>query len=151
MARRLSKNWKRYNKVLLIQLNLGFRILNIISRRFTTSLQYQFQDQMSSTTTFGSDLLQHNLVVFRNGEGALQTLPPLVDVIPEARLNLVIYFLRQDDVNEAYSLIKNLEPTVPQEYILKGVVNAAVGQESSSREHLKIAQQYFQLVSILLL
>jgi len=104
------------------------------------------QDQMSSTTTFGSDLLQHNLVVFRNGEGALQTLPPLVDVIPEARLNLVIYFLRQDDVNEAYGLIKNLEPTVPQEYILKGVVNAAVGQESSSREHLKIAQQYFQLV-----
>ena len=102
---------------------------------------------MSSTTTFGSDLLQHNLVVFRNGEGALQTLPPLVDVIPEARLNLVIYFLRQDDVNEAYNLIKNLEPTVPQEYILKGVVNAAVGQESSSREHLKIAQQYFQLVS----
>ena len=102
---------------------------------------------MSSTTTFGSDLLQHNLVVFRNGEGALQTLPPLVDVIPEARLNLVIYFLRQDDVNEAYNLIKNLEPTVPQEYILKGAVNAAVGQESSSREHLKIAQQYFQLVS----
>ncbi len=33
-----------------------------------------------------------------------------------------------------------------QEYILKGVVNAAVGQESGSREHLKIAQQYFQLV-----
>ena len=106
---------------------------------------------MTSTTIFGSDLLQHNLVVFRNGEGSLQTLPPLVDVIPEARLNLVIYFLRQDDVNEAYGLIKNLEPTVPQEYILKGVVNAAVGQESSSREHLKIAQQYFQLVSTYLI
>ena len=37
------------------------------------------------------------------------------------------------------------EPTVPQEYILKGVVNAAVGQENGSREHLKIAQQYFQV------
>jgi len=49
------------------------------------------------------------------------------------RLNLVIYYLRQDDVNEAYSLIKDLEPTVPQEYILKGVVNAAVGQENGSR------------------
>ena len=35
---------------------------------------------------------------------------------------------------------------MPQEYILKGVVNAAVGQENGSREHLKIAQQYFQLV-----
>ena len=92
------------------------------------------QDQTSSSFTFGKDLIEHNLVVFRNGEGALQVLkvkldveyrlsmlnifakvlPSQVDVIPEARLNLVIYFLRQDDVNEAYSLIKDLEPTVPQ-------------------------------------
>ena len=104
------------------------------------------QDQTTSTFTFGHDLFKHNLVVFRGGEGALQILPPQVDVIPEARLNLVIYYLKQDDVNEAYNLIKDLEPTVPQEYILKGVVNAAVGQENGSREHLKIAQQYFQLV-----
>jgi hypothetical protein len=38
-------------------------------------------------------------VVFRGGEGALQVLPPLVDVIPEARLNLVIYYLRQGKRN----------------------------------------------------
>lgn len=38
-------------------------------------------------------------VVFRGGEGALQVLPPLVDVIPEARLNLVIYYLRQGKKN----------------------------------------------------
>uniref|UniRef100_A0A4W3GE76 Intraflagellar transport protein 56 n=1 Tax=Callorhinchus milii TaxID=7868 RepID=A0A4W3GE76_CALMI len=88
----------------------------------------------------------HLTVVFRGGAGALQILPPLIDVIPEARLNLVIYYLRQDDVQEAYNLIKDLEPTTPQEYILKGVVNAALGQEQGSREHLKIAQQYFQLV-----
>ena len=103
--------------------------------------------------------------MFRGGEGALQVLPPLIDVIPEARLNLVIYYLRQgelklfslslslspcfpalgfshlilyqdllssashklisvpfnicfvdttDDVQEAYNLIKDLEPTTPQ-------------------------------------
>lgn len=34
-------------------------------------------------------------VVFRGGEGALQTLPPLVDVLPEARLNLVIHYLQR--------------------------------------------------------
>lgn len=34
-------------------------------------------------------------VVFRDGEGALQVLPALIDVITEARLNLVIYYLRQ--------------------------------------------------------
>ena len=33
--------------------------------------------------------------MFRGGEGALQCLPPLIDVIPEARLNLVIYYLKQ--------------------------------------------------------
>lgn len=104
------------------------------------------QDLASPSFTFARDLIKHNLVVFRGGEGALQVLPPLVDVIPEARLNLVIYYLRQDDIMEAYNLIKDLEPTVPQEYILKGVVNAAMGQEQGSREHLKTAQQYFQLV-----
>ncbi|KAK2151841.1 hypothetical protein LSH36_349g03056 [Paralvinella palmiformis] len=108
------------------------------------------QDIASPAFTFATDLIKHNLVVFRSGEGALQVLPPLIDVIPEARLNLVIYYLRQDDIGEAYNLIKDLEPTTPQEYILKGVVNAALGQEQGSvskqREHLKIAQQYFQLV-----
>ncbi|XP_010129438.1 PREDICTED: tetratricopeptide repeat protein 26 [Buceros rhinoceros silvestris] len=103
-------------------------------------------DSASSSFEFGKELIKHNLVVFRGGEGALQVLPPLVDVIPEARLNLVIYYLRQDDVQEAYNLIKDLEPTAPQEYILKGVVNAALGQEVGSRDHLKIAQQFFQLV-----
>ena len=42
-----------------------------------------------------------------------------------------MYFF-SDDVNEAYSLIKDIEPTTPQEYILKGVVNAALGQEQGS-------------------
>ncbi|XP_068047579.1 intraflagellar transport protein 56 isoform X4 [Anomalospiza imberbis] len=103
-------------------------------------------ESASSSFEFGKELIKHNLVVFRGGEGALQVLPPLVDVIPEARLNLVIYYLQQDDVQEAYNLIKDLEPTAPQEYILKGVVNAALGQEMGSRDHLKIAQQFFQLV-----
>ncbi|XP_059496769.1 intraflagellar transport protein 56 isoform X2 [Stegostoma tigrinum] len=103
-------------------------------------------DIASPVFDFAKELIKHNLVVFRGGDGALQVLPPLIDVIPEARLNLVIYYLRQDDVQEAYNLIKDLEPTTPQEYILKGVVNAALGQEQGSREHLKIAQQYFQLV-----
>eukprot|EP00933_Yihiella_yeosuensis_P008103 TRINITY_DN113408_c0_g1_i1.p1 TRINITY_DN113408_c0_g1~~TRINITY_DN113408_c0_g1_i1.p1 ORF type:complete len:564 (-),score=150.68 TRINITY_DN113408_c0_g1_i1:85-1776(-) len=92
------------------------------------------------------DLLQHNLVVFRNGENAIQVLPPLLDIIPEARLNLVIYHLRTDEALEAYNLIKDLEPAVPREYILKGVVFAALGQRTGSREHLKLAQQLFQLV-----
>ncbi len=41
----------------------------------------------------GNELIRHNMVVFSNGEQALQVLPGIVDTIPEARLNLVSYTL----------------------------------------------------------
>lgn len=56
---------------------------------------------------FGKDIVAHNTVsvwmnsphcvqvVFRDGDAALQVLPALVDVIPEARLNLCIYYLKK--------------------------------------------------------
>jgi intraflagellar transport protein 56 len=83
--------------------------------------------------------LRHNLVVFRGGENALQTLPPLIDVIPEARLNLVIYYLKNDEVNEAFQLIKDMECVVPKEYILKAIVHLVIGQNTESKEQLRIA------------
>ena len=124
-----------------------------------------------------SALVRHNMVVFSNGERALQAsaqfgaiprairrnsgaitltphpfrhalqlLPPLVGVVPEARLNLVIYHMHNNEVQEAFELMKDIEPASPQEYILKGVTNLALGQQMDSREHLKMAQQYFQLL-----
>lgn len=93
-----------------------------------------------------NDLIRHNMVVFRNGANALQVIPPQIGFIPEALLNLGIYYLRNDEVQEAYELLKDYEPKTPQEYILKGVVNAHIGQLTGSREHIKMAQQYFQLV-----
>jgi len=94
-----------------------------------------------------NDLIGHNLVVFRGGENALQVLPPLQSLPPEARLNLVIYYLRTGEPQEAFNLIKDLEPTTPQEYILKGVVHATIGQQQhDGTEHLKMAQQCFQIV-----
>lgn len=54
-------------------------------------------------------------------------LPPLLDLMPEARLNLVIYYLKNDEVNQAYKLVKDMEPVVPKEYIIKAVVHAIVG------------------------
>ncbi|KAL1130738.1 hypothetical protein AAG570_011979 [Ranatra chinensis] len=105
-----------------------------------------FLDHVTSDFTFGHELIKHNLVVFKGGNDALEVLLPLVDVIPEARLNLVIYHFKQGEYTEAFELIKDVEPSVPQEYILKGIVNVVMGQESGSREQLKIAQQYFELV-----
>ncbi|GBF97642.1 hypothetical protein Rsub_10518 [Raphidocelis subcapitata] len=80
-------------------------------------------------------LLRHNACVFRSGEAALQVLPALVDALPEARPNLVIFHLRRGDVGAAYGLVKNA-----------GVVHALLGQREGSAEHLRLAQQAFQVV-----
>ncbi|KAJ8983941.1 hypothetical protein NQ317_008643 [Molorchus minor] len=100
----------------------------------------------SANVGFGYDLVKHNLVVFRDGEGAMQVFPALVDVVPEARLNLVIHYLKNNDTKEAYELVKDLQPAVPQEYILKGVVSAALGQDLNSAEHIKTAEECFHMV-----
>ena len=93
-----------------------------------------------------NQLLRHNFVVFTDGQKALQTLPSLVDLIPEARLNLAIYHLRNGDCEEAEALLDALEPVTPQEFVLKGVVKATLGQEQDSSRVIREAQSYFQTV-----
>nr|A8JA42.1 RecName: Full=Intraflagellar transport protein 56; AltName: Full=Abnormal dye filling protein 13; AltName: Full=Tetratricopeptide repeat protein 26 homolog; Short=TPR repeat protein 26 homolog [Chlamydomonas reinhardtii]8BD7_E Chain E, Intraflagellar transport protein 56 [Chlamydomonas reinhardtii]8BD7_O Chain O, Intraflagellar transport protein 56 [Chlamydomonas reinhardtii] len=102
--------------------------------------------ELSGGQHLDHDLIRHNLVVFRGGENALQVLPPLSDIPPEARLNLVIHHLRHHEVGEAFGLIKDMEPSTPPEFILKAVVHAMLGQVKGDPEHLKKAQQYYQLV-----
>eukprot|EP00053_Salpingoeca_punica_P003327 m.42540 g.42540 ORF g.42540 m.42540 type:complete len:402 (-) comp12111_c0_seq1:529-1734(-) len=120
-----------------------FRLYN--SRNAEAEL-LSLMDRASTSFDYAQDLIKHNLVVFRDGEGAMQHLPGLIDVIPEARLNLVIHFMRNNDLTEAYKLVQELIPGSPQEYILKAVVEAALGQETNMDEHIRIAQEYFQLV-----
>eukprot|EP00357_Protocruzia_adherens_P032707 CAMPEP_0115006664 /NCGR_PEP_ID=MMETSP0216-20121206/20646_1 /TAXON_ID=223996 /ORGANISM="Protocruzia adherens, Strain Boccale" /LENGTH=564 /DNA_ID=CAMNT_0002373313 /DNA_START=18 /DNA_END=1712 /DNA_ORIENTATION=+ len=93
-----------------------------------------------------NDILKHNLVVFRGGENALQVLPPLVDIIPEARLNLVIYYLKNDDVEAAAKLMEDRECSSPKEYILKGTIHAIIAQNTDSTEEAQKAQKLLQLV-----
>ncbi|KAF4716525.1 Intraflagellar transport protein 56, partial [Perkinsus olseni] len=81
-----------------------------------------------------------------------QVLPQLLDIIPEARLNLIIYHLRapNGDPQEAFNLLEGVEPSQPREHILKAVVHAVVGQQQGdgggARESLQTAEQLFHLV-----
>ena len=43
-------------------------------------------------------------MIFRSGEGALQVLPQLLGVVPEARLNLALYYLRQGELLQVVKL-----------------------------------------------
>lgn len=109
----------------------------------------------SSTTNGGAssaiqsnDLLRHNLSVFRNCPNASQVLPPLVDIIPEARLNMAIYQLREGNIKEAFSLIKELNPVIVPEFLLKGVVLLALGQETNNSQLLGEAHELFKTVGM---
>jgi intraflagellar transport protein 56 len=121
-----------------------FRLYN--GKGGEAGLRILADSQGVAITQYDNDLVRHNLCVFRNGENALQVLSPHIDAIPEARLNLVIYHLRNEEFKDAYNLIKGLEPSSPEEYILKGVVCSCIGQAEENRELLKLAQQFFQLV-----
>uniref|UniRef100_A0A0G4GS65 Intraflagellar transport protein 56 n=2 Tax=Chromera velia TaxID=505693 RepID=A0A0G4GS65_9ALVE len=102
----------------------------------------------SSNLAMEHDLLRHNTAVFKNGESALQVFPPLMDLLPEARLNLLNYHMRNQNVKEAHQLVKDLEAVSSREIILKAVVFAAFGQaqDPPSTDHLELAQRLFQLV-----
>lgn len=69
-------------------------------------------------------------MVVRGGEGALQVLPPLVDIVPEARFNLVAYHLKQNNLSAAHALVNDITPVSPQDYIIKAVANASMAVSS---------------------
>ncbi|KAA6362005.1 MAG: putative intraflagellar transport protein 56, partial [Streblomastix strix] len=79
-------------------------------------------------TDYMKKLVSHNKVVFKRGEGALQTLPPLTELIPEAKQNLTIFHLRNELTQDAYALMRDHQPATPLEYTLKGIVFTLIGQ-----------------------
>ena len=98
-----------------------------------------------------NDLLQHNLAVFDNEPDSkynkLKIFSNLLDIIPEARQNLIIYYLRNGLVNQAHSLIKDMQPITTKDYILKAVVHCTLGQQGEpGNEDLKKAQTVYQSI-----
>ncbi len=72
------------------------------------------------------DLIRHNMAVYDSEDSGtsskLKVFSQLIDIIPEAKLNLVIYYVKNDQINQAYNLIKDLQPSNTKEYIIKGKV-----------------------------
>lgn len=116
-------------------------------------LDLQNMSKSSSNIIEENDLLKHNMAVFDNEETSasnsskLKVFSSLVDIIPEAKLNLIIYYLRNDQVTQAYNLIKDVQPISTKEYILKAIVHCLLGQQGEkNQDHLKKAQTFFQSI-----
>lgn len=107
-----------------------------------------FTEKASADFSFGIDILNHNMAVFRGGMGAVQVFTPLVDVLPEARFNLALYHLKHNDIDAAYALLDSFEPSTSAEYILKAVTLVQYGQHYNSAQPLLDAKDYFQFVGV---
>ena len=133
---------------------------SVLANNLAAAIQFQLNSETQAKEVFkklqknyeGADLLSqndslaHNQCVFNGGENALKVFPPLVEIFPEAKLNLVIYHMKQKNWQDAYQLVSDLEPKNPKEYALKGVVCAAYGQEKDNRDILLQSQHDFQTV-----
>ncbi|CAF1166853.1 unnamed protein product [Adineta ricciae] len=106
----------------------------------------QLLDNVNISFHHAKEIFQHNMTVFQDDPDAFRVFNELIDVIPEARYNLAIYHLKQDNCEQAFELMKNVEPNDAIEYILQGIVHANYGQKHRSHEHIKQAQTYFQTI-----
>jgi intraflagellar transport protein 56 len=82
-------------------------------------------------------------VVFHNGEDGLIELPKLVDSLPEARFNLALLYMRQNNPTEAYHLIQKFRPISTADNILKANVLLSFGQLTNEAAILEEANTIF--------
>ncbi|KAG6623472.1 Intraflagellar transport protein 56 [Phytophthora cinnamomi] len=101
-----------------------------------------------------TDVMQHNLAIFRasdreangiekHGAAAERVLSPMVGHIEEAQLNLVLLHLKRREYHKAFALVEDLEPKSTPERAIKGVLHAVIGEQTHSKEHIFLAEKYF--------
>ena len=103
-------------------------------------------DSCREKTKEENDLIRHNIVVFSDGQKALQVLPPLVDIIPEARLNLAIYYLNHGEIDAAEELMEDFDADSSQLHVIMAILNTEIGQSKGSPKAIAKAQSHFQSV-----
>ena len=117
--------------------------LRLFDAEIAESQLLQIKKFSSASYNFVNGLIQHNVVVFHNGEDGFQVLPPLVNSLPEARFNLAVLYLRENNATEAYNLLQNYVPIDVSESILKATAMLAYGQLSMEATLIEEANATF--------
>lgn len=92
-------------------------------------------------------LISHNVVALKGGEKALSTWPKLLKSVPQARLNLALYYLMGGEVEAATDLMNEVEADSPQSHLVCGILHArraetcACGEEQE--DALELARHHF--------
>ena len=117
--------------------------LRVYDPEIAESQLLQIKKFSSASYSFIDALIRHNLVVFHNGDDGFTVLPQLVNSLPEARFNLAVLYMRENNAPEAYNLLQNFQPIDITESILKATVQVAFGQLNGDAQMLEDANATF--------
>ena len=102
----------------------------------------------SNSTGEPHPLISHNVVALNGGERALSTWPKLLNSVPEARLNLALYHLREGEVEAASDIMNEVEADSPQCHLVCGILHTRRAQTcphgEEQDEALELARHHFQ-------
>lgn len=104
----------------------------------------QIQKFSSSSYDFVGSLIKHNLCIFHDGTDGFTQLTPLVSVLHEARYNLCILYMRENNPQEAFNLINDqFQPLDIPEHLLKATIYLAMGQLTGDTGQIEEANNTF--------
>jgi intraflagellar transport protein 56 len=117
--------------------------LRLFDADIAESQLLQIRKFASASYSFIDSLIKHNLVVFQNGGDGFTELPKLVGGLNEARFNLAVLYMRDNNPTEAYNLLQKFQPLDINESILKATVWLSYGLLTSDAGFLEEASQIF--------
>lgn len=88
-------------------------------------------------------LITHNLCIFHDGADGFTVLPKLANALSEAKYNLAVLYMRENNPKEANEILEDFQPIELNESILKGTVLLAMGQLNSEAGPIEEANAIF--------
>ncbi|OHT05457.1 hypothetical protein TRFO_26804 [Tritrichomonas foetus] len=105
----------------------------------------QIQKFSSASYEFIDCLIKHNICIFHDGTDGFTILTPLVNALHEARYNLCILYMRENNPSEAFALLNDQFQTIDlNESLLKATVYLAVGQLTADTTPIEEANATFK-------
>lgn len=118
--------------------------LRLFDAEIAESQLLQIRKFSSATYDFIDSLIKHNICIFHDGDDGFTILPKLVNNLMEARFNLSVLYMRENNPSEAYNLLGDFQPVDVNESILKATVCLAVGQLTTDAGPIEESNAIFQ-------
>jgi len=120
--------------------------LRLYGSEIAESQLLQIRKFAAANYDFVDALINHNLCIFKNGEDGFKILPKLISILPEARFNLAIQYMKESNSAEAYNILQGYQSVDVPDSILKASVDLAYGQYTGDSGPIEEANLVFKEV-----